>query len=134
MTQLYIITATSDPKWYRDSGNKTLDIDFQYYAENEKDAKQQFKDDKIISRGMRILNITTAQDHFLKKLQLNKKLYLYDEKKMKYIYGGKITHISRTKTAIIVYNEKHQEGYETMCYSIAELVKWHNESLCDIRN
>ena len=61
MAQLYIITATSDPKWYRDSGNKTLDIDFQYYAENEKDAKQQFKNDKIISRGMRILNIKVAQ-------------------------------------------------------------------------
>ena len=133
MKQLYIITATSDPKWYRDSGNKTIDMTFQYYAENEKEAKQQFKNDKIISRGLRILDIKEAQERFLKKLQLNKKLYLYDEKKMKYRYGGKITHINSTKTAIIVYDETNPAGYETMCYSIDELIKWHNESLCDIR-
>ena len=64
MKQLYIITATSDPKWYRDSGNKTIDMTFQYYAESEKEAKQQFKNDKIISRGLRILNIAAAKDNF----------------------------------------------------------------------
>lgn len=131
MKELYIITATSDPKWYRDSGNKTIDMTFQYYAESEAEAKQQFKDDKIISRGLRILNIATAKDNFTKKIKLNKKIYMFDEKRMKYRYCGTITEINNDK--ITVYDEKNPIGFRVHNYLIEKLVKWHNEHLCDIR-
>ena len=63
MKQLYIITATRDPKWYRNLGYKTIDMYYQYYAEDKKDAKQQFKKDTIISSGMRILDIKQATNN-----------------------------------------------------------------------